>query len=684
MFPSPFPFRPSPISPNPLSLSAPSLPLSLPDLVSIRFVCLCAFAVLHSWRAYERIGFIDDVPGVRSRLALLPDVLYFPLPALNSTEYLRYSLNDTLCGGTSNVTFCLQSAPAHSWIGRISAHYPLGQGALAVTDNRTDKLTLAATWYADTSNIDQLGQITTMYVKLSAPLHTGNGALFLATRVELTFTCGSTLAPHFPVLESQVSVKEVEGVQTKVYNLTARHQCACASPQPQCSYFDSDYHRDNALAHWANAAEERSGRVTACMKGYTDDLSALWLLSLTAVLVLWGIDIFLAWPRFRFGRMSRSNVLAPVADVLDRARPSDSAYEYTLGSRFYVLCFGWMDVLTPPAHLLETSETSWPTATAFGAMSIIVPAFANNAMSISQLLIVLIFYMPLLMCRNSRTQALGLIMGAGYSLAVLKQTYGALACFSSLQSVHNIFALLPSTVCVSYLCAWYWWHTFKRFMWLYDARRGVTPPPPTWRQSQLEELNRSAYVKDLLARVPRSSLTPSFGWSAFKVTLRGDNHYSVPTRLLSAVVLSICFVLAIVPWIVSLAGLMGAAVEYGLSSGHCCQGSQCDPTPGSRYWIPDWLRLGVGMQVGHGEECTRDQMVLRNAMRYGMTSAAAIIGPALCLSLVHTLVVYRKRMLLLYKGRPDFIIKKVPVSETIGAALKYGGTQVRSGSGDRM
>jgi hypothetical protein len=596
----------------------------------------------------------------------------------NTTELVRYSRFGTQCGGTENVTFCLQSQPAKSWLGRVVAHYPLGVGALGVTVNATDHLQLAATWYADTSNLHDMGEIANMFVRLSSPLLDSDDTLFLATRVELNFFCGARRGPHFPDVTSSVNATVIGGVRTRLYTLSASHDCACQPPENRaaCLYFSTDYHRDNAVAHWSNEAEERSSSVKACMKTYTSDLSALWLLSLAAVLVLWSIDIFLAWPRLSCGTMGSNNKLAPLADLIDHLRPSDSAYEYPLGTRAYVLFFGWMDILTPPAHLLETSETAWPTAAAFGAMSIIVPAFSNNAMSLAQLLLVLIFYMPLLMCRNSRTQVLGLLMGAGYSLAVLKQTYQALACFSDLNSIHNVFALLPSTMCVTYLCCWYWWQTFKRFVWLYDARRGMAPPPPTWRQQQLDELNRSAYVKDLLANTPRSSLTPSFGWQAFKVTLRGDNHYHVPTRLLSAVVLSICVVIAIVPSLVSVAGLMGAAVEFGLSSGHCCSGKQCDPTPGAPYWIQDWLRMGVGLQLRDGHNCSKDQVVLRNALRYGVTSAASIIAPALCLSLIHTLVVYRKRMLLLYKGRPDFITKKVKVSESIGAALKYGGTQV--------
>jgi hypothetical protein len=406
---------------------------------------------------------------------------------------------------------------------------------------------------------------------------------------------------------------------------------------------------------------------------FTDDLSFLWGLSLGVILGIWAVDLFLSWPRLGLPCVSQSS---SVFTFINRFRPADVAYERQIGSLRYVILFGWMDVLTPPAHFLETDEIAWPTAAGFGAISIVVPGFANGALEISQVLVVLMFFVPLILCRHARTQTLALMLGAGYSIAVLQQVWSTLSCFGDRQAVSNVFAMLPSTLCITFLAAWYWWQVGKRAQYLYERYTDSTMEETSWRLSNLQKLDRRPYIRNLLASIPRSTLHPSFGWAAFRDTLSGADHYMVPTRLLSAVLLSICFVLSIIPSLYSIAGLLGAMGEFGMSGGHCCEGKQCDPTPGAQRWISDWLDMGVGLQLGHGQDCDPDQIVIRRALRVGITTASSLIATALCCSLVHTLVVYRKRMLLLYRGQPDFIIKAVPVRESISAALKYGGTQV--------
>ncbi|EDQ87295.1 uncharacterized protein MONBRDRAFT_27531 [Monosiga brevicollis MX1] len=596
-------------------------------------------------------------PTALSRLQNLPPTLYFTLP---DDSLLRYSRENPHCGRSSNSSFCLQSRPTSSWLGLVAAHFPTGIESNRLQHLNDTQLVIVGSRLVNVSeSADHLGAFAALYLDLATPAL--STSLF-GTKVEMAFTCDRNITlPDFPAVAARTTDGIEAGIPTRRYHLDVHHDCACHDPHDydKCSYFSIKFDKVDAVTHWRNSADERQGDVTKCMKSFTNDLSFLWGLSLGIIL----LDI---------------ERCPDQGNCLSRLRPADVIYERPLGTLRYVLTFGWMDALTPPAHLLETDEIAWPTAAGFGAISIVVPAFTNNALPLTGILTILIFFIPLILCKYARTQTIGLVAGAAYSVAVLEQVWSAIACFGERQSAINVLAMIPPTVCITYLAAWYWWQIAKRAQYLYDRLKGNVHEEPTWRELQINKLDRRPYIRALLARVPRASLTPSFGYQAFRATLTGADHYMVPTRLLCAVGLSICCTISITPSMYSAASLLGAMAEFAMSSGHCCEGRQCDPTPGAELWVADWLTMGVGVQLGHGEECRKDQIVIRHALSAGIPSAATLVGFALCISLMHTLVVYRKRMLLLFRGQPDFIIKPVPVRESISAALKYGGTQVAS------
>eukprot|EP00045_Choanoeca_perplexa_P014185 m.165564 g.165564 ORF g.165564 m.165564 type:complete len:1066 (+) comp16598_c1_seq1:104-3301(+) len=621
------------------------------------------------WRMSGILPYNSANPG---RLLRMPPTMFFDIS--DEQALLRYSREEPRCGNSLNSTFCLQSQGSESWLGLIAAHYPVGEMPFQFAAANDTHLTVVGSNLVYLNNTNGTGDFASMYFSLLGASSSFAGVV--ATRVELTFVCDRRVQfPSFPVINATATSRVIEQLDTRVYELRAAHSCACLQADSECEYFASNFDRGDAVTHWRDSAAERQGDVTECMKIFTDDLSFLWGLSLGVILGIWIVDLFLSWPRLGLPCVSQNSWLFA---FINRFRPADVAYERQIGSLRYVLLFGWMDVLTPPAHFLETDEIAWPTAAGFGAMSIVVPGFANGAMEITQVLVVLIFFVPLILCRYARTQTLALMLGAGYSIAVLQQVWTTLSCFGDRQSVSNVFAMLPSTLCITFLAAWYWWQVGKRAQYLYERYTDTAIEETSWRLANLQKLDRRPYIQDTLACIPRAPLHPSFGWAAFRDTLTGANHYMVPTRLLCAVLLSICIVLSIIPSLNSMAGLLGAMGEFAMSGGHCCEGKQCDPTPGAQHWISDWLHMGVGLQLGQGQNCDRDQIVIRRALRVGITLASSLIAFALCCSLVHTLVVYRKRMLLLYRGQPDFIIKPVPVRESISAALKYGGTQVAS------
>eukprot|EP00043_Microstomoeca_roanoka_P014518 m.143945 g.143945 ORF g.143945 m.143945 type:complete len:1214 (+) comp16032_c0_seq1:141-3782(+) len=667
-----------------------------------------------------------DMESVKTRLDALPDHLFV---TTKDDLVLQYYLSGTTCGRVSNTSFCLQSLATSSWIGRVVTHFPVGAGDLVVSDVSEESFKLSAEYRLDRGQLNRSTGAASMFAQFLPPSQSS-----IVSRAELEFRCNrSTMPPFFPQVSLGVDLVMENGLLVHRYRMLAEHMCACAGivnqqlsqqwfqvqfpresstsspgaslassseellPQHSCYYFNQSYLYASAMQEWESKSPDHSGEARVCFTQFSDRLYIWASVGLLFIAILWIADIWLGMPllaldscgapRDEHGHRRLQEGYATIQDERSTFRGRCLASSATrhrlhpLGSMRYIWTFGFLDVLTPPVNMLERRDSAWATAAAFGMMSLTIPFIFNGALQITQILEVLLFFTPLLLCRHARFPSLGLIFGLIFCIIALAEIGNVMGCLAKYASLVNFMAVLPSLLCSMLLMAWYSLETKRRFIALYKYFRGTGPRPFSWRERALIALDRSCYVAGLLANKIKVNMGESLTWSAFKATMLGQERYSVPTRLLSAVILSICCLVSLLPLTMSYAGLAGAAVEWAMSFGHCCSGVQCDPTPGAYLWIPDPFDLGYGIQLGHGEACSRDQIVIRRAVSYGMTVSTSIIAVAVTFSLLHVLVVYRKRMFLLFRGRPDFITKPVPMDKSIGSTLKFGGTQVASAIG---
>eukprot|EP00049_Salpingoeca_infusionum_P021214 m.366702 g.366702 ORF g.366702 m.366702 type:complete len:877 (+) comp37217_c0_seq1:149-2779(+) len=434
---------------------------------------------------------------------------------------------------------------------------------------------------------------------------------------------------------------------------------------------------------WLSQMPDHNGACLHCFTNLKDRLPLYSRLSVCLMVLLWLIDLYIGLPLLRCGHL----LCCIAADRQHTFRveclrsPGEFHKLNPVGSRRYLWTFGWADILSPPVNMLERRDSSWVTAIGFGLLSYGIPFVVNGAMELTQILAILIVVTPVIFCRHTRVPSLGLAIGFIAAAVNLGEVLHLMVCLGRSGGYINLISLLPALVCCMLLCGWYGLELKRRVVWIYRWARGYAPRPDSWYARALKTLDHSHYVSNLLANRIAVSKGESLTWQACMDTLRGLHGYGIPTRLVSAVILAICILWSILPPVLSYSSYFGALVEYMMSLGHCCAGVACDPTPYATQWLEDFLHIGVGLQIASGNECPAYQRVVRAAVTFSMAIASSISAVAVVFSLVHLLVVYRKRMLLLFRGKPDFITKNVPASESIICAVKFGGTQVASALG---
>ena len=665
-----------------------------------------------------------DMQSVLSRLDVLPDHLY---AMSREGLILKFDLIGMHCGQVADTSFCLQSLSTESWVGKVVTHYPLGVGNFTVSKVTPDSFRLVSEFSLDVSRPNETvstGAIS-MFSQFLPP-----GETMLVTRGEIDFVCERNFSlPSFPHLSLGIDRLQEGDITVHRYHLIVAHACACtqdpsseddgdasvgdsggssggetttgssasyapatSTPMaavsslpllapPACRYFNRTYTYGSAMDEWKHKSPDHSGQANVCFSKFTSRLPVWAGVGMTFIAIIWMMDVWLGMPLIACDSCveMRETHADETSTFRGRCLTSSAPRHrlHPIGTARYIWTFGFLDVLSPPVNMLERRDSAWATAAAFGMVSMTIPFVFNGALELTQILQILLFFAPTLICRHGRVPTIGLCLGMIFSCICLGEIGTIMGCLLANSSLVNFMGLLPSLLCAVLVTCWYILESKRRLHALYKWFKGLGPRPKSWRERALLALDRSTYVRALLANKIQVNLGESLTWSAFKATILGQDCYSVPTRLLTAVVLAICCLVSLLPLTMSYASLAGAGVEWGMSMGHCCSGAQCDPTPGSSLWVYDAFDLGYGVQLGRGNGCARDQIIVRRAVSYGMTVATSVTAVAVTFALLHVLVVYRKRMFLLFRGRPDFITMPVPVDKTIGSALKFGGTQVR-------